>query len=161
GMTAGARAGACPGFMLTVPRGRWTARGAEPVRVVAARRPSSRAPIHSAVAAGVNPSRLIRAPDSGYDEAISTSLMTKVKNVLILNQLRKYRKARGLKQREAARILGFADASSLSRWVQGVCLPSVMNLFRLAALYRTLVDALYIDTLRTLREEVRRREVAA
>jgi transcriptional regulator with XRE-family HTH domain len=85
--------------------------------------------------------------------------MTKVKNVPILNQLRKYRKARGLNQRQAARILGFADASSLSRWEHGVCLPSVMNLFRLAALYRTLVDALYIDMLRTIREEVRRREV--
>ena len=86
--------------------------------------------------------------------------MTKVKNTLILNQLRKYRKARGLKQREAARILGFAGASSLSRWEHGVCLPSAMNMFRLAALYRTLVDALYIDTLRTIREDVRRREVA-
>jgi len=85
--------------------------------------------------------------------------MTKDKNVHIFNQLRKYRKARGLKQREAARILGFADASSLSRWEHGIGLPSVMNLLRLAALYRTLADALYIDTLRTIREEVRRREV--
>jgi transcriptional regulator with XRE-family HTH domain len=84
--------------------------------------------------------------------------MTKVKNTPILNRLRKYRRARGLKQHEAARLLGFADASSLSRWEQGVCLPSARNLFRLAALYRTLVDALYIDTLRTVREEVRRRE---
>jgi len=84
--------------------------------------------------------------------------MTKVKKTPILNQLRKYRKARGLTQREAARILGFADASSLSRWEQGICLPSVMNMFRLAALYRTLVDALYIDALRTIREEIRRRE---
>ena len=85
--------------------------------------------------------------------------MSKTNNRPIANQLRKYRKARGLKQREAARILGFADASSLSRWEQGVCLPSMMNMFRLAALYRVLVDALYIDTLRTIREEVRSREV--
>jgi transcriptional regulator with XRE-family HTH domain len=84
--------------------------------------------------------------------------MTKVKNTPIFNRLRKYRKARGLKQRDAARILGLADASSLSRWEQGVSLPSVMNMFRLAALYRTLVDALYIDVLRTIREEIRRRE---
>jgi transcriptional regulator with XRE-family HTH domain len=85
--------------------------------------------------------------------------MTKVKNTPIFNQLRKYRKARGLKQCEAARILGLADPSSLSRWEQGVSLPSVTNMFRLAALYRTLVDALYIDTLRTIREEVRKREM--
>jgi transcriptional regulator with XRE-family HTH domain len=76
----------------------------------------------------------------------------------IFNQLRKYRKARGLKQRDAARILGFADASSISRWERGVCLPSVINMFRLAALYRTLVDALYIDALRTIRDDIRRRE---
>ena len=86
-------------------------------------------------------------------------VMRKPKNTPIVNQLRKYRKACGLKQREAARMLGFADASSLSRWEQGICLPSVMNLFRLSALYGTLVDALYIDTLRTIREEIRTREV--
>jgi len=84
--------------------------------------------------------------------------MPKPRNRAIENQLRKYRKARGLKQREAARILGFADASSLSRWEHGVSLPSATNLFRLAALYRTLVDTLYIDTLRTIRREVQKRE---
>lgn len=85
--------------------------------------------------------------------------MAKVKNAPILNRLRRYRKARGLKQREVARILGFAGSSSLSHWERGVRLPSVINMFRLAALYRTLVDALYIDTLRTIREEIRKREV--
>jgi transcriptional regulator with XRE-family HTH domain len=78
----------------------------------------------------------------------------------IPNQLRKYRRARGLTQRTVARILGFADASSISRWEQGVCLPTMRNMFRLAALYRTLVDALYIDVLRTIREEIRGKEAA-
>ena len=76
----------------------------------------------------------------------------------IPNCLRKYRRARGLKQREAARILGLADSSLVSRWEQGVRLPSSVNLFKLAAVYRTLVDALYIDVLRDIRAEVRRRE---
>ena len=80
--------------------------------------------------------------------------MPKSKRAPIANQLRKYRRACGLSQREVARILGFTNASSLSRWERGVCLPSVMNLFRLSALYRTLVDALYIDTLRAIREDV-------
>jgi transcriptional regulator with XRE-family HTH domain len=84
--------------------------------------------------------------------------MPKPKNRTIANQLRKYRRARGLKQRQAARILGFADASSLSRWEKGVCLPSGMNMLRLAALYRVLVDALWIDTLRMVRDEVCKRE---
>jgi transcriptional regulator with XRE-family HTH domain len=81
--------------------------------------------------------------------------MAKKKTRLIFNQLRKYRKARGLRQSDAARILGLADASSISRWERGVCLPSVVNLFRLAALYGTLVDALFIDVLRTIRDEIR------
>jgi transcriptional regulator with XRE-family HTH domain len=78
----------------------------------------------------------------------------------IPNQLRKYRKARGLSQRAAARILGFADASCISRWENGDCLPSPLNLFRLAALYRTLVDGLYIEVLRAVREEIRGREAS-
>ncbi|HEY7326083.1 MAG TPA: helix-turn-helix transcriptional regulator [Gemmataceae bacterium] len=85
--------------------------------------------------------------------------MAKVKNLPIFNQLRKYRKARGLNQCQVARILGLADSSSVSQWERGVCLPSLKNLFRLAALYRTLVDALYIDTLRKIRKEIQRREV--
>lgn len=76
----------------------------------------------------------------------------------IPNQLRKYRKARGLKQRDAARILGFADSSRISRWERGLCLPTAVNLFKLAAVYRTLVDALYIDVLRDVREDIRKRE---
>ena len=76
----------------------------------------------------------------------------------IPNCLRKYRRARGLKQREAARILGLADSSLVSRWEKGVRLPSTVNLFKLAAVYRTLVDAIYIDVLRDIRAEVRRRE---
>src|ERR1051326_4577424 len=78
----------------------------------------------------------------------------------IPDQLRKYRMARGLSQRTVARILGFADGSSISRWEQGVCLPTMHNMFRLAAIYRTLVDALYIDVLRTIREEIRGQEAS-
>lgn len=84
--------------------------------------------------------------------------MRNTNNTPIPNHLRKYRKARGLKQREAARILGFSDGSRLSRWERGLCLPTAINLFRLAAVYRTLVDALYIDVLRDMRKELRRRE---
>ncbi len=86
--------------------------------------------------------------------------MAKKQRELIFNQLRKYRKARGLKQCEAARILGLADASSLSKWERGVRLPSTTQLFRLAALYRVLVDALFIDVLRTIRDEIQSLETA-
>jgi len=76
----------------------------------------------------------------------------------IPNCLRKYRKARGLNQKEVAKVLGLKSASLISRWEKGICLPSPINLFRLAALYRTLVDALFIDLLRFLRQELIKKE---
>ena len=74
------------------------------------------------------------------------------------NQLRKYRKARGLSQVEAARILGLKSTARLSRWENGSCMPTAMNMLWLAATYHTLTDALYIDVLREMRREIRRRE---
>lgn len=72
----------------------------------------------------------------------------------IPNCLRKYRKVRGLKQKDVAEILGLRNASMISRWEKGVSFPNPMNLFRLAILYRTLVDALFIDLVRRLRKEL-------
>ena len=46
----------------------------------------------------------------------------------------------------------------ISRWEKGVCLPSSMNIFRLSLLYRTLVDALFIDLMRLLKADLRKRE---
>ena len=76
----------------------------------------------------------------------------------IPNCLRKYRKARGLKQKDVARILGIKSASMVSRWEKGLCMPSTFNLFRLATLYRTMADALFVDVLRALRDDVYKRE---
>ena len=73
--------------------------------------------------------------------------------VKIINSLRKYRKIKGLTQREVAKLLGLKSQSQLSRWERGVSLPSTLNLFKLSALYNTMVDALFIDFLRKLRKE--------
>ncbi|MEM2991374.1 MAG: helix-turn-helix transcriptional regulator [Halobacteria archaeon] len=74
------------------------------------------------------------------------------------NHLRRYRKARGLKQKDVAKILGFKSASMISRWEKGVCLPNTLNLLKLAALYRTMADALYVDLLRTIKGDLRQKE---
>jgi len=76
----------------------------------------------------------------------------------IPNCLKKYRRTRGLKQQEVAEILGLKSTSMISRWERGVCLPRSPNIFKLAALYRTMVDALFIDQLRVLRDELYQRE---
>jgi len=70
----------------------------------------------------------------------------------IPNRLRKFRKARGLKQKEVAEVLGIKNPSMISRWEKSLCLPSALNIFKLALVYRTLVDTLFNDLLITLRE---------
>lgn len=84
--------------------------------------------------------------------------MRNTKSKTIPNCLRKYRKVRGLKQKEVAKILGFKSASMISRWERGYCLPSTLNLFRLAILYRTMVEAPYVDLLKTMREDLFKKE---
>jgi transcriptional regulator with XRE-family HTH domain len=74
------------------------------------------------------------------------------------NFLRKYRRIRGLSQKQVAKILGYKSASRLSRWEKGSCLPSYVNVVRLSLVYRTMADALFRDLYRTLREEITRRE---
>jgi transcriptional regulator with XRE-family HTH domain len=78
----------------------------------------------------------------------------------ISNSLRKYRKARGLKQKEVAQILKLKSTGMISRWEKGLCLPSTLNIFRLAVIYRTMVDSLYFDMLSGLKEELKLRETA-
>lgn len=74
------------------------------------------------------------------------------------NCLWKYRKARGLKQREVAKILELRSTGMISRWENGVCLPETENLIDLAQLYRTSMDALVIDLVRESRVYILHRE---
>lgn len=78
----------------------------------------------------------------------------------IPNSLRRFRKVRGMKQKEVARILGVRSASMISRWEKGITLPSTENAFKLAVIYRTMVDALYIDYISQLKGDIRKREEA-
>lgn len=76
----------------------------------------------------------------------------------IPNLLRRYRKARGLSQRQAARILGVGSTSMISRWEKGISLPNALNVFKLAALYRTMADPMFPNLTRMLREKLLKRE---
>lgn len=59
------------------------------------------------------------------------------------NDLRKRRLAKGLRQTDVARLLGLDCADRLSRWENGLSVPSVPNLFRLAAVYGVMPHELY------------------
>jgi len=76
----------------------------------------------------------------------------------IPNLLRRYRKARGLTQRQAARILGVGSTSMVSRWEKGISLPSSLNIFKLAVLYRTMADTMFPNLTQILKEKILKRE---
>ena len=72
----------------------------------------------------------------------------------IPNVLRKYRRASGLNQLDVAKILGMKSSSRISRWENGDGVPNIVNVFKLAVLYRVMADSLFIDLVRTLRTEI-------
>lgn len=76
---------------------------------------------------------------------------------ILPNCLRKYRRARGLRTKDVAAILGLTSGV-VSRWESGVALPDTRNAIRLAALYRTIVDALFTDLVHDLKAELLARE---
>jgi transcriptional regulator with XRE-family HTH domain len=76
------------------------------------------------------------------------------------NCLRKYRMARGLKQKEAAVILA-VSTSMISRWEKGVCMPDFLNVLKMSLLYRTMIEGLFIDHVRYLKDELRKKEEAS
>jgi len=70
------------------------------------------------------------------------------------NSLRKYRKARGLTQKEVSLILGLKSECIVSQWEIGRSLPRTLNVLKLAILYRTMADALFIDLRRALQKDI-------
>lgn len=75
----------------------------------------------------------------------------------IPNRLRKFRKICGYSQKQVAFFLGIENTGMISRWENGTRFPSPVNIFRLAALYHTMVDALYFDLLLIVRKEIQAR----
>ena len=84
--------------------------------------------------------------------------MKKIDYRFIPNCLRKYRKAIGLKQKDVAKILGLKNCGMISRWEKGVCLPSLLNAFKLAGLYCVLVDALFFPLIRLVKRKIMERQ---
>ena len=83
--------------------------------------------------------------------------MKNVKPKYVPNSLKKYRKAAGLRQKEVAKLLGLKSTSMISRWEKGFCLPELPNIFKLALIYQTMVDALFMDLRTTLKYEIQKK----
>lgn len=60
----------------------------------------------------------------------------------------------GYSQKDVATILGFKSVNRISEWENGKRLPGLSNAIRLSILYRIMVDALFIDQVRLMREEI-------
>jgi len=84
--------------------------------------------------------------------------MKKVEFKKIPNNLRKYRKAIGLKQKDVAKILDLKNSGMISRWEKGRCLPGMLNAFKLAGLYCVLVDALFFPLIRVIKRKIMERQ---
>lgn len=70
------------------------------------------------------------------------------------NRLKRYRRERGLTQKDVAYILGLKSSAMVSRWEHGECLPETLNALKMAAIYETAVDAIYEDLRLRLSEEL-------
>jgi transcriptional regulator with XRE-family HTH domain len=84
--------------------------------------------------------------------------MKKVEKKMIPNNLRRYRKAIGLKQKDVAEILNLKSAGMISRWEKGICLPSLINVIKLSGIYSILVDALFFPLIRVIKRKIMERE---
>ena len=56
-----------------------------------------------------------------------------------------FRRCSGYSQKKVARMLGLSDTSILSRWEHGIAVPSMVQVFRLAGIYRTLPHELFAE----------------
>jgi transcriptional regulator with XRE-family HTH domain len=59
------------------------------------------------------------------------------------NKLRFHREQAGLTQKAVADVLGLDCRDRISRWENGVAMPSITNLCRLAEIYRVMPQELY------------------
>lgn len=87
--------------------------------------------------------------------------VTNLQMTLIPNLLRRFRKAAGYSQKEAAQLLGLQSAASLSRWERGQRTPSIIRLLELSCLYSRLVNDLLRPQFLEARERIhaRRKEL--
>lgn len=59
------------------------------------------------------------------------------------NNLREFRKAKGMLQIDVAQLLGHLNSDRMSDWEKGKGMPSVVNLFKLASIYSVRAEDLY------------------
>lgn len=74
------------------------------------------------------------------------------------NQVRGYRRRRGLVLGDLAKLIGQSSPAHLSHWEKGRKLPSLTNALRLSAAIGCPVEILFFDLFVSIREEVFKRK---
>jgi transcriptional regulator with XRE-family HTH domain len=70
------------------------------------------------------------------------------------NNLRRFRREKGLSQKQVARILGLKSSAMISRWEKGLVMPETLNALKMAALYHSSVDVIFGDLRLALANEL-------
>jgi len=73
---------------------------------------------------------------------------------LFPNSLRRLRERAGLWQQDVADRLGFSSTGWISRWEQGQTIPSLENIFKLAALYGVTPQDMYPELWQKTNEQM-------
>lgn len=70
------------------------------------------------------------------------------------NSLRYLRLQAGLRQLDVAKALRLESTDRISRWENGSAVPHLVNLFKLAVLYKVSAHDLYSDVFTTIEQEM-------
>ena len=73
---------------------------------------------------------------------------------IISNHLKEHRIRCGYKQKEVATILGFATEDRICLWEKGKNIPNLINLLKLASLYRATPLQMYPELMMEVDDEI-------
>ena len=76
------------------------------------------------------------------------------------NNLREFRKTKGLLQIEVAQLLGHLNSDRISDWEKGYAMPNVANLFKLAHVLGVTTEDLYGEIRTSTTKEVEEKRVS-
>jgi len=75
------------------------------------------------------------------------------------NQIRRYRKKRGLRIRDMLMLLGLSSPSQIAHWEKGRKMPTLDNALKLSAAIGCPVEVLFIERFQSLRKQVSERRL--
>lgn len=76
------------------------------------------------------------------------------KQEICANKLKQLRNEKHLLQKHIADSFGMCVTDRISHWEKGTAIPSIVNLFRMAAIYQVLPHELYPELFKSITEEI-------